>query len=226
MHRFFHVVSGVILCLATVSACVRLPEYARPHFLPEAENISRENSFAYRQLTLEDFQAKDLPPRYAQYANYIQARSCISLELSPDSQLQIGSGIVSGKIIYTGRFQNISYIATFQPECSWWNPKSLGDRKEYILQHEQVHFAITELTARKLNREYGDYLSQFVAVGNTMAEVREQLRKEAGRLSGKGNTKALAEHTAFDEDTSIAYDQKTQQEWYDRVTRELETFLP
>ena len=193
------------LLILFFSACARLPEYARPQFSPEDYAVSTANSFAYRQLEVEDFRAPSLPPKFQQFNHSIQARSCISVQTSPNSQIQIASGTISGKIIYTGKFANISFIAVFNPDCSWWNPKITPEKKNYILQHEQIHFALTELTARRLNRYYKGHMEQFTAIGSTLEEVKKQLHAEAERVSREGVEEALDEHTSFDEETSLFY---------------------
>ena len=203
------------------TACARLPEYARPHFSPEYENVSAKNSFAYRKLTIGDFRADSLPPRFEEFNHSIQARSCISIQTSRNSQVQINSGTISGKLIYTGKFSNISFAAVFNPDCSWWNPDIPQENQSYILQHEQIHFALAELTSRRLNQQYKDHLQQYFAIGNTLQEVKKQLHAEAEKVSREGMKKALEEHTSFDEDTSLFYDPDSQEEWFKRVNQEL-----
>ena len=209
------------LLILLISACARLPEYARPQFSPEDNFVSSANSFSYRALKIDDFRADSLPSKFEQFDHTIQARSCISIQTSHDSQIQIGSGTISGKIVYTGKFSNISFMAVFNPDCSWWNPTIIPEKKNYILEHEQIHFALTELTARRLNRNYKEYMEQYVAIGSTLDEVKKQLHAEAERISREGIEEALEEHTSFDEDTSMFYDPEIQQRWSERVTREL-----
>ena len=203
------------------SACAHLPEYARPQFSPEDSFVSAANSFTYRKLREEDFQAESLPPKFKKFDHSIQARSCISIQTSADSQIQISSGTISGKTIYTGRFSSLTFGAAFNPDCSWWNPEISPERKSYILQHEQIHFALTELTARQLNRQYREHMMQYFAVGNTLEDVKKQLHDEAERISRAGIEQAIEEHTSFDEETSLYYDPEIQQKWSDRVNLEL-----
>lgn len=209
------------LLLLLLSACARLPDYARPHFSLENEAVSLANSFPYRALRMEDFRADALPPSYQQFNHTIQARSCISIQTSKAAKLYISSGTISEKTIYTGTFSDLSFIAVFNPDCSWWNPKIADKNKNYILQHEQIHFALTELTARKLNRDYSNHMKEYLAIGNTAQEVKDQLHAEAERISQEGLQQALAEHTSFDEETSLFYDPEIQQRWAERVLKEL-----
>ncbi len=221
MNKFPLLLYLAALLILFFSACARLPEYARPQFSPEDGTVSTPNSFNYRKLRVEDFRADSLPAKFEQLNHTIQAQSCISIQTSHDSQIQIANGTISGKTIYTGTFSNISFIAVFNPDCSWWNPKISSENRNYILQHEQIHFALTELTARKLNRDYRNHMMEYLAIGNTLQEVKNQLHAEAKRISREGLNKALAEHTSFDEETSLFYDPEIQQRWAERVFEEL-----
>ncbi|HKJ64341.1 MAG TPA: hypothetical protein VJ969_03005, partial [Desulfopila sp.] len=114
----------ILLALWLISACVRLPEYARPQFRPAAEGvIALPNAFSYRQLTPEDFQASTLPEDVQRYNHSIQARSCISLRPARHTAIQIIRGNIGDMQIYTGRYIDISFNAIFNPDCSWWNPQ-------------------------------------------------------------------------------------------------------
>ena len=44
--------------------------------------------------------------------------------------------------------RDLRFRAQMDRKCSWWNPKDLGFPQEYILEHEQIHFALCELGAR------------------------------------------------------------------------------
>lgn len=213
----------LLLSLLFVSACARLPEYAKPQFRPVAEgSIAPQNAFSYRQLTPEDFKAPSLPEEVQQYNHSIQARSCISIRPERTTAIRITRGNIANTRIYTARYTNISFKALFNPDCSWWNPRVYHKQLDYILEHEQIHFALTELTARRLNRFSRQYLLDYTAVGNTAKEVREELVDEAKKLLRQGMQQDLQMHTRFDEETSLFFDPEKQREWLDKVNRQLE----
>jgi hypothetical protein len=213
----------ILLALLLISACARLPEYARPHFRPVAEGTAAPpNGFTYRQLTPEDFQAPSLTEDVQRYNHSIQARSCISIRPARNTTIRISRGNIANTRIYTGRYVDISFKALFNPDCSWWNPKAPPKQKDYILEHEQIHFALTELSARRLNRQYRQSLLDYIAVGSTAEEIRAELVEKAKKVLRQGMQNDLQMHTRFDEDTSMFYDREKQQEWLNRVIRELE----
>lgn len=213
----------ILLALLLSSACAKLPEYARPQFRPVAEgSIAPQYVFTYRQLTPEDFQASSLPEDVQRFNHSIQARSCISIRPAGNTTIRISRGNIANTRIYTGRYVDISFKALFNPDCSWWNPKVPLKQKDYILEHEQIHFALTELSARRLNRQYRQSLLDYIAVGSTAEEIRAELVEKAKTVLQQGMQNDLRMHTRFDEDTSMLYNREKQQEWLDRVIRELE----
>ena len=213
----------LVVGLLFLSACARLPEYARPQFRPVAEgSIAPPNAFSYRQLTPEDFRAPSLPEEVQRYNHSIQARSCISIRPTRTTTIRITRGNIANTQIYTGRYMDISFKALFNPDCSWWNPRVYHKQRDYILEHEQIHFALTELSARRLNRLYRQYLLDYTAVGNTAEEIKEELVDEAKKMLRQGMEEDLQMHTRFDEETSMFYDPEKQREWLNRVNRQLE----
>ncbi len=80
----------------------------------------------------------------------------------------------------------ITITANFYPEKSWFKP---GRVDEIVLAHEQLHFDITELNARKLRKRIAEFrftldikaeLGQLVKIANrNLAEMQEQYDGES-----------------------------------------------
>jgi hypothetical protein len=206
-----------------LAGCAKLPDYAKPQFYPPEDGATSDhNSFGYRQLKREDFQATSLPEEYSQFHQNIQARSCISVRPADDTVIRITSGMYGDEQVYMGSFSRISFHAVFNPGCSWWSPKVAGGKKGYVLQHEQIHFALAELGARRLNLEIKEDLDQFLAIGKNQQEVQIELMEKAKNVSRKALEEDLIHHTAFDEDTSMYHAPKVQQKWFNDVTQRLQ----
>jgi len=213
----------ILLALWLISACTRLPEYARPQFQPVTEGgIAPPNAFSYRLLTPEDFQASSLPEDVQRYNHRIQARSCTSLRPARHTTIKITRGNIGNMQIYTGRYVDISMEAIFKPDCSWWNPQIPSKHMGYILEHEQIHFALTELSAHRFNRFHRRYLLDYIAVGKTAEEVRDELVGQARKMVQQGMQEDLQIHIRFDEDTSMVYDQEKQRQWLKRINHQLQ----
>lgn len=213
-----------LLFLALCAACARLPEYARPQlYTSEGRAGAGHNSFAYRQLTRADFQATALPEPYVRYNHRIQARSCISIRPADDTVLHVTNGAVSGQTFYLGNVSRITFRAMFNPDCSWWSPDVPTDTTPYVLQHEQIHFGLAELTARRLNREARSGLEQYLAIGKTPQQVQAELVEKVESVCRAAMEQEIEQHTSFDEETSLSYDPKAQQKWFVDITRRLST---
>ena len=152
-----------------LASCAQLPEYARP-YLTEIDNKQEglKNGITYRQLTVDDFQASELPANIKPHAKSIGAHICCQIRVAKDSKFTITRGYLNQQIYYFGSIKYIVFEAAMDPECSWLNRQLSGEKLEYVLEHEQIHFALMEIAARKLTRE---------------------ARKEAKMRASKGATK-------------------------------------
>ncbi len=208
----------VLLLAVLIAGCARLPEYARPHFHAlDGTQASSGEGFRYRPLTVEDFKAPSLSSPYEAYNDHINAHSCISIRPSETSQVRITQGVYGGKMFFVGSFPEVRFEAVFVPACSWWNPEVPGNRRAYVLQHEQIHFALAELAARQLTRDAREGLNNFLAVDATYQAVRDELRAKMEALTRAAMEASFAEHTDFDEDTSLYYDPRAQRWWLEEV---------
>jgi hypothetical protein len=205
-----------------IVGCAQLPEYARPQFhVPENGAAFSREGFAYRPLTVEDFQAASLPPEYSAYDHHINAHSCISIRPAPDSQARITQGVYGKQSFYVGSIPQVSFEAIFVPGCSWWNPKVPEERKAYVLQHEQIHFALAKLAARQLTREAREEMKDYLAINNSYREVQEELKNKLKDMAQAAMKNSFEEHTDFDEDTSLYHDPRAQQWWLEEVEERL-----
>lgn len=114
-----------------------------------------EDVVAYRLLTKDDFQASSSNHVWGNVAHGAEICSVIVPTQDPDP---------------TGAFR-----AVMNPRCSFWNSTlgplttlgglagasvvpGLGTQQPdwYVLQHEQIHFAINEVAARRLSRQIAE----------------------------------------------------------------------
>lgn len=177
--------------------------------------------FAYRKLTISDFQATALPADMRAYTIHIRAHSCLNIRPSPSFKFAITSATLHGRLFYMGSFDHISIEASFLPECSWWNPRVPTNKKAYVLQHEQIHFALSELTARRTTQQAQKELQGLIVFGNSYQEVKTQLMGKVRDLVTRAMRSDLKEQTAFDEDTSAFYDPQAQRTWLHKVETSL-----
>lgn len=94
----------------------------------------------------------------------------------------------------------------FYPDKSWYHP-DLGD--VIILSHEQLHFDISELFARKMRAQLG--ATKFTR--NVKEEVREIYRKI--------NEELAAFQNRYDDETNYSRDREAQLIWNELIARAL-----
>ena len=94
-------------------------------------------------------------------------------------------------------------------------------KKAYTLQHEQIHFALTEIAARRLTQKARKLADVLLVIQPTQQGARDELRSKIRALVQTAMDKNLEEHTAFDEDASLFFDPKKQRWWLKRVEEQL-----
>ena len=215
------------LALALIPACARLPEYARPRMVP-AEDLqqARAAGFPYRPLTPEDFRAASLSEHMAEHAERINAHAATQIRLTADSGFRITSGDLYGQSYFFGRIERIGFEAVMLPDRSWWNPKMPANMRGYVLQHEQIHFALTELAARQLTGDSQKWAADVLVIQPTPQEVRAELARQIKDRINAAMEANLKRQAEFDNDTSLFFNPRRQQWWSWTVEDELKQTGP
>ena len=211
---FFLALFSLFFC-----SCAQLPEFAQPHlnslpFDPYIEFVS------YRQLSVNDFKAETPSTTIKDHEHMINAHTSVSLRPVTGSQYTIRPPHNSFGL-YKAYLQDLKFKAVMVPSRSWWNPRLEPEKTGYVLQHEQIHFALMEIAARELNKRLMQSIAQPI-VGPDRKTVEQLLMASIEKEIVHTKKEILKEHTAFDEDTSLYYDPERQQQWYDNSLKKLE----
>jgi hypothetical protein len=126
-----------------------------------------------------------------------------------------------GKRYFFGRIEHLAFEAIMLPDRSWWNPKIPANMTHYVLQHEQIHFALTELAARQLTMDTPKWASEVLVMELAPQEVRAELTRQIQERINAAMEANLKRQAEFDEDTSLFYYPKWQQWWASTVEEEL-----
>lgn len=176
----------------------------------------------YRTLKRSDFKAAAPPAEAAEHAQRLGALTCTFIRTTPDTAYQIEEQREgTGPSTFVGRFVALGFVAYMDRSCSWWNPKPNAVSEDYILQHEQVHFALSELHARKRNHEARELLAEFSVRTSSLDAAKEEMKAKLNALVQEAIDDLLAENLDFDEDTSAEHDPEAQQGWWDKVHAEI-----
>jgi hypothetical protein len=208
-----------------LGACSNLPDYAAPRgSVVDPSRIEQADLIEYRTLTRDDFRALAPPGESAPHAEKLGALTCAFVITAPDTGYEIREvREPDGAVTYTARFKSLGFVARMDRGCSWWNPESGGvATAEYVLQHEQIHFALAELEAREQSRAARDLVRAFTITTDSQAEAKQRMSGKVQAMVEAAMENLLDRNRDFDEDTSAEHDPVAQAEWFQTVSRELE----
>jgi hypothetical protein len=226
MNRFFRY-AALSMMLALIPACAQLPEYARPRMV-QADDLQKTaaTGFPYRPLTQEDFRATSLSGQLSEHAGRINAHAATQIRLTADSSFKITRGDLYGQSYFFGSIERLTFEAVMLPDLSWWNPKIPANMRAYVLQHEQIHFALTELVARQLTSDSPKWASDVLVIKPTPQEARAELAQQIKDRINAAMEAGLKRQAEFDEDTSLFFNRRRQQWWARTVEDELKQSDP
>lgn len=210
---------SLLFVVALLSSCAQLPEYAAPKIRPASKQPT--TFFAYRQLQQKDFRAPSLQEGTNGQEEHFNARSSVQIRPKSSTKIMVRKSSFNGVPLYFADIDNLAFEAVFIPENSWWNPNIPAAKKGYVLQHEQIHFALLEITAQKITKEKSHYRKGLPIVGNTAMEAQRLAIVWIQDIINSYNEEILKQHTTFDQDTSLYYSPKIQQRWWTQVNKEL-----
>lgn len=182
--------------------------------------------FTYRDLTMEDFNADSLVEPMMEHAGKINAHAAIQIRVTADSSIRMTQSHLYAQVYFFGSIERIGFEAVMLPERSWWNPGIPPGLRTYVLQHEQIHFALAEIAARRLTKESREWAPKVLVVKPTPQEVRWELARQIQDKINAAMEESLKRQSKFDEDMSLFYDPRRQQWWYWAVEDELKTSSP
>jgi len=203
------------------SACSRLPDFAAPTGGLIDPKKPPGDWIRYRPLERSDFKRKE-PPTVTRQGQYeLGALTCAYIKTNDDVQIDLVKHTEpNGHEHVEGRLKNLRFVAWMDRECSWWNPTN--NDVPYTLEHEQIHFAISEIAARTLNEEAVRLMKELVVSDGTQEAVVAKIQGEVKSLLDEHNQDAIDRNAEFDEETSAGKFPEAQRKWRDQVNRELE----
>lgn len=176
---------------------------------------------AYRTLTRADFQGKAPSGTASKHADKVGAQTFALVKHDPGLAVEWEERRhPNGRREVRGQIKGLFFRAWMDRSRSWWNPKPGQAPESYVLQHEQIHFALVEIEAGKMNVE-GRSLMQRTFEGKSTKAIQEDVEEATNEIVEEGMERILERSLEFDEDTSGRYEPVKQNEWYERVQREL-----
>ncbi len=161
----------------------------------------------YRALDPEDFRATQPPRAVVRHSDHLGAYLCGSITGRADLEIEIVPEPSLGN--YTITILDPDYGARLNPRCSWLNPKLDRNALRYTLEHEQIHFALLEIEARRVNRAIGE-LRVRIADPEQAAEIA---REQVDALLDRASQRYVEQSRRFDREASHPSKQEAQSRW-------------
>lgn len=210
--------------LLLLLGCSTLPEYAAPKGgVVEAGQLDSSDVISYRQVTRADFRGTSAPPEFAAVADRVGAATCGQVRTTDDTAFFINWRQESPTSArrYSVEVKKLGFLALMDRRCSWWNERLAARAPGYVLQHEQIHFALYELGARKLNASVDDLKRDMASSGDSQEAVQSRAQQALNDALARATADLLERNRDFDQDTSLGYRPDRQRAWLQKVTEEL-----
>jgi hypothetical protein len=215
---------GVVAGVLFLVGCAKLPDYAAPKAsTSQRSEIDLSDVKGYGPLTRADFRGEKAPFASDEDAKKLGAQVCA--HILPPREMEILVTFTQpekGPATYAAKLKDPPhYVAVMNRKCSWWNPRSTNP-EDYQLEHEQIHFALAEIAARRLNASAREILHRIHATGSSEAEVGASVKEQVNQVLRDATAELVERNRAFDLDTSLQIDRKKQTEWRRTAESELE----
>lgn len=133
-----------------------------------------------------------------------------SFVASTNSGLSFGYGFKTINGVPTSDF-NYEVTSYFYPESSWYIPEKVNER---VLSHEQTHFDITELYARKLRKRIAEF-DFTTKVKDELDALYSQIERERRQMQSR-----------YDLETNHSINVAEEAAWVARVQELLKKYEP
>lgn len=213
-----------LLVSALVGCGGGLPDYAAPKGgVVEAGTLDSSDVIGYRTLTRADFRGREAPPEFAPVADRVGAATCGQVRTTPDTAFLIHwrKDSDGSQERHWVEVKKLAFVALMDRHCSWWNDELAARQPAYVLEHEQIHFALYELGARELNASVADIERDMTREGASKEQVTSRAQQALNAALTEATHKLLERNRSFDQDTSLGYRPDRQRAWFRRVTTEL-----
>jgi hypothetical protein len=128
----------------------------------------------------------------------------------PDNN-SVNAALTSSKIIFNYGYGSDKGF-TFTISCVFDKNSSWGKIKtDYILSHEQGHFDIAEIYARKLNKALKAYAFNAKTVAKEVPALYQKIMKEEGEFQNQ-----------YDSETNFSRDKEQQAIWLAKIQHQLD----
>jgi hypothetical protein len=209
-----------MLCALGLGCAAKAPPPAAQPTRPQVKRVvvsDRPDLVGYRALTREDFRSS-APPQGDTSRGHVAAVTCAYLVYAPELRFR---AVKEPRDSDWGvSVEKLSFFARMDPQCSWWDPRAQFT-PDYVLQHEQIHFAIIELVARDLNRRVPDLVQRMSKRAATGEAAIAAAKQEFNAEFEAAIERTIERNRSFDLETSLGFKPERQEAWAQQIEQEL-----
>lgn len=195
-----------------------LPDYAAPTVavVKDAE-LDLSDVISYRRLRRSDFKASKPPTHFDER---MAAVTCVYTRPVIDEDAVHIEPVINadGHRAYDVTYNNLGFRALMNRNCSWWNAESQNDDEDYVLEHEQIHFALFEIAAREWSQMPA---LKFQLKADDAETMKSELQALFEQYLQQRLDVLLAQNREFDEETSLGHNPEKQAKWLKMVRSKL-----
>lgn len=166
----------------------------------------------YRTLKRDDFRGNHAPAQFLHTPVLPVAVSCIHVVLNPAARMFAEPQQIQGVTTYLPRISDLAFQAVLSRSCSWWNDQH-DVSPAYVLEHEQIHFALYEVAARRLNQRADQLLRALPASTESAQAAVAAARQFLHQSLDRTMQEVIKQNLLFDRETSFGFQPDRQQRW-------------
>jgi hypothetical protein len=206
--------------LLTLFGCgtTGLPDYAAPTVaVVKNTELDLSDVISYRRLTRADFKGSEPPTHFDER---MAAVTCVYTRPEVDEDAVVIEPVITsdGHQAYDVTYNNLSFRALMNRNCSWWNTETPNVDEDYVLEHEQIHFALFEIAAR----EWSEMPAlKFQVRADDVETMKRELQSLFEQYLQRRLQVLLAQNRDFDEETSLGHNPEKQRKWLKMVRSKL-----
>ena len=184
--------------------------------------LDTTDAIPYRALKQRDFQGEHPPKPFLGRADLPRPVAVTCAYVTADPRARVFAEPVGySRRRYRPRVEGLSFRAMFSRSCSWWN-RDHDLSPVYVLEHEQIHFALFEAAARRLNRDVPRMLASAALEADSPDSVVALARRHIQDALRRSITETSQLNLEFDRATSGGFSPARQEGWRRRVEKDLE----
>ena len=191
-----------------------------------ATGLDSADVITWRPLGQSDFRGARPPGAFGTSSLRPVAVSCAYVVASPQARIYpVEVPGAESAVTYRAVVEGLSFHALLSRSCSWWNPNT-GVSPAYVLQHEQLHFDIFEIAARRLNRDLPGLLEIMDVRGPTVQSVVDGAQQHVQAALSRALNETAARNQKLDMETSFGFEPTRQAGWRMQIRRDLQELEP